>query len=117
MVDEDKRSLEAMTRARFVVVHTPFMVHPLVNMADVLLPAPAWFERSGHYCTLEGERRRMNMIVPPKGNLKGLSVIMNELAGKLGHELQPASAAPCENVYEAKAPSSAAAVVPVKEVR
>lgn len=117
MVDEDKRSLEAMTRARFVVVHTPFMVHPLVNMADVLLPAPAWFERSGHYCTLEGERRRMNMIVPPKGNLKGLSVIMNELAGKLGRELQPASAAPCENVYEAKAPSSAAAVVPVKEVR
>ena len=117
MVDEDKRSLEAMTRARFVVVHTPFMVHPLVNMADVLLPAPAWFERSGHYCTLEGERRRMNMIVPPKGNLKGLSVIMDELAGKLGLELQPASAAPCENVYEAKSPSTAARTVSLKEVR
>lgn len=117
MVDEDKRSLEAMTRARFVVVHTPFMVHPLVNMADVLLPAPAWFERSGHYCTLEGERRRMNMIVPPKGNLKGLSVIMNELAGRLGLALQPASAAPCENVYEAKSPSAAARTVSLKEVR
>ena len=116
MVDEDKRSLEAMTRARFVVVHTPFMVHPLVNMADVLLPAPAWFERRGHYCTLEGERRRMNMIVPPKGNLKGLSVIMDELAGKLGLELQPASAAPCENVYEAKSPSAAARTVSLKEV-
>jgi len=116
MVDEDKRSLEAMTRARFVVVHTPFMVHPLVNMADVLLPAPAWFERSGHYCTLEGERRRMNMNVPPKGNLKGLSVIMDELAGKLGLELQPASAAPCENVYEAKSPSAAARTVSLKEV-
>jgi formate dehydrogenase major subunit len=117
MVDEDKRSLEAMTRARFVVVHTPFMIHPLVNMADVLLPAPAWFERSGHYCTMEGERRRMNMIVLPKGNLKGLSVIMNELAGRLGLELQPASAAPCENVYEAKSPSTAARTVSLKEVR
>lgn len=117
MVDEDKRSLEAMTRARFVVVHTPFMVHPLVNMADVLLPAPAWFERSGHYCTMEGERRRMNMVVPPKGDLKGLSVIMGELAGKMGLTLQPSSAAPCENVYEAKAPSTSARTVSLKEVR
>ena len=117
MIDEDKRALEAMSRARFVVVHTPFMVHPLVNMADVLLPAPAWFERSGHYCTMEGERRRMNMVVPPKGDLKGLSVIMSDLAGKLGLTLQPASSAPCENVYEAKAPSSAAKTVSLKEVR
>ena len=117
MVDEDKRSLEAMSRARFVVVHTPFMVHPLVNMADVLLPAPAWFERSGHYCTLEGERRRMNMIVPPKGDLRGLSVIMSELAGKLGLKLEAPSAAPCENVYEAKAPSTAARTVCPKEVQ
>jgi formate dehydrogenase major subunit len=120
MVAEDKRSLEAMTRARFVVVH------PLVNMADVLLPAPAWFERSGHYCTLEGERRRMNLVTAPTGNIKGLSVIMKELAGRLGVEMQKASAAPCENVYEAKAASETArtvhsapgASVPfVKEVR
>ena len=126
MVAEDKRSLEAMTRASFVVVHTPFMVHPLVNMADVLLPAPAWFERSGHYCTLEGERRRMNLVTAPTGNIKGLSVIMKELAGRLGVEMQKASAAPCENVYEAKAaPDTARTVrfapgasVPfVKEVR
>ena len=117
MIDEDKRSLEAMNRAGFVVVHTPFMVHPLVNMADVLLPAPAWFERSGHYCTMEGERRRMNMAVPPRGDLKGLSVIMDELAGKLGLALQPASAAPCDDIYEAKAPSSDAKTVSLKEVR
>jgi formate dehydrogenase major subunit len=117
MVDEDARSMEAMNRSRFVVVHTPFMIHPLVNMADILLPAPAWFERSGHYCTLEGERRRMNLVTPPKGNLKGLSVIMKELAGKLGYELQSASAAPCENVYEAKAAPETARTVFLKEVR
>ena len=115
MVDEDKRALEAMSRARFVVVHTPFMSHPLVNMADVLLPAPAWYERSGHYCTLEGERRRMNMIVPPKGNVKGLSVIMKDLAAKLGHELAQASAAPCENIYASTAEPVAARTVSMKE--
>ena len=65
MVPEDPKSLEAVNKARFVVAHVPYMVSPLVNMADVLLPMPAWYEK-GHFCTLEGERRRMNMIVPPK---------------------------------------------------
>ena len=115
MVEEDKRALEAMSRARFVVVHTPFMSHPLVNMADVLLPAPAWYERSGHYCTLEGERRRMNMIVPPQGNVKGLSVIMKDLASKLGQELSQGSAAPCENIYVSSAKPAAAQTVSMKE--
>ena len=117
MIDEDKRALDAMNRAGFVVVHTPFAIHPLVNMADVLLPAPAWYERSGHYCTLEGERRRMNMIVPPKGNLKGLSVVLKELAGKMGLELGTASTAPCENVYLAKVSADKARTVSGKEVR
>ena len=106
-----------MTRARFVVVQTPFMVHPLVQMADVLLPVPAWFERSGHYCTLEGDRRKMNVVVPPQGNLKGLGVIMKELAAKLGRTLQEASTAPCENVYVAKAAPDKAQIVTTKEVR
>ncbi len=117
MVDEDTHSLNAMTRARFVVVQTPFMVHPLVQMADVLLPVPAWFERSGHYCTLEGDRRKMNVVVPPQGNLKGLGVIMKELAAKLGRTLQEASTAPCENVYVAKAAPDKAQIVTTKEVR
>jgi len=105
-----------MAAARFVVVHTPFIVHPLVNMADVLLPAPAWFERSGHYCTLEGERRRMNLVTAPAGNTRGLSVILKELAGRLGYEMQRSSAAPCENVYEAKAAPEAAKTVVIEEV-
>ena len=111
MIPEDKRALSAMNRAGFVVVHTPFTVHPLVNMADVLLPAPAWFERSGHYCTLEGERRRMNMITSPAGNIKGLSVVMKELADRIGLELQRASAVPCEDIFEAVAPSGRARTV------
>jgi len=116
MIPEDQRALSAMAAARFVVVHTPFIVHPLVNMADVLLPAPAWFERSGHYCTLEGERRRMNLVTAPAGNTRGLSVILKELAERLGCEMQRSSAAPCENVYEAKAAPETAKTVVIEEV-
>ena len=74
-------------------------MRPLVNLADVLLPAPAWFERSGHFCTIEGERRRLNVIVPPKANLKGLSSILEGIAKDLGVTLGRPETAPCEQFF------------------
>lgn len=116
MVAEDPKSLEAMNKARFVVVHTPYMVSPLVNMADVLLPMPAWYERSGHFCTLEGERRRMNMVVPPKEGLRGLSKVFQDLASKMGVSLSTSSASPCENAFKSKISPDKAQVVSSEEV-
>ncbi len=114
MVPDTKSVLEAMSRARFVVAQTPYMVHPLVNMADILLPAPAWYERSGHYCTLEGERRRMNLIVPPKSELRGLSAILHEMAAKAGVPFETGnSAVPCENVFKSTLPPEQARIVAV----
>ena len=72
MVPEEEEILAAISATKFVVVQTPFKVRPLVNLADIILPAPAWYERSGHYCTIEGERRKLNTIVPPKEDVKTL---------------------------------------------
>lgn len=117
MVPEDPKSLEAVNKARFVVAHVPYMVSPLVNMADVLLPMPAWYERSGHFCTLEGERRRMNMIVPPKEGLRGLSKIFQDLASRMGVSLATSSSAsPCENVFKSHVSPDKAQVVSSEEV-
>jgi formate dehydrogenase major subunit len=114
MVPDAKPVLEAMSRARFVVAHTPYMVHPLVNMADILLPAPAWYERSGHYCTLEGERRRMNLIVSPKAELRGLSVILHDIAAGAGVPFETGnSAVPCENVFKSTLPPEQARIAAV----
>jgi formate dehydrogenase major subunit len=99
MIPEDEASLAAVSATRFTVIQTPYMVTPLVNLADVLLPAPAWYERSGHFCTIEGERRRLNVIVPPKSDFKGLASLFEEIARRLGKSLAKPETAPCEKLF------------------
>ncbi|EFC92046.1 ferredoxin [Dethiosulfovibrio peptidovorans DSM 11002] len=100
LVDEDPDTLDAMTKSRFTVVHTPFMVHPLVNMADVILPAQAWFEVGGHYCSLEGENRKAEVIVKPDDERLGVDEVVSGLADRLGVTLdRSCSVGPCESVF------------------
>jgi formate dehydrogenase major subunit len=99
MIPEDEDSLAAISRSAFSVIQTPYLVRPLVNLADVLLPAPAWFERSGHFCTIEGERRRLNVIVPPVAALKGLSSVFEGIARDLGISVGRPETAPCEEFF------------------
>ncbi|MDR1048957.1 MAG: molybdopterin-dependent oxidoreductase [Synergistaceae bacterium] len=101
LLKESARSLNAMSRAGFTVVQTPFLA-PLTNLADVVLPAPAWFERSGHLCTLEGERRAVAKILDPIPGLKSLGEIMQFLCGKLGVKMGTPSTSPCDNVFSSK---------------
>ena len=116
MIPEDEESLSAISRTKFVVVQTPYLVHPLVNMADVLLPAPAWYERSGHFCTIEGERRRLNVVVPPKGEVKGLASVIQEFASALGVELGSPEAVPCEQLFGSEKAPETAQMVELEEV-
>jgi len=99
MIPEDEDSLAAISRSAFSVIQTPYLVRPLVNLADVLLPAPAWFERSGHFCTIEGERRRLNVIVPPMAALKGLSSVFEGIARDIGISVGRPETAPCEEFF------------------
>ena len=99
MIPEDEDSLAAISRSAFSVIQTPYLVRPLVNLADVLLPAPAWFERSGHFCTIEGERRRLNVIVPPVAALKGLSSVFEGIARDIGISVGRPETAPCEEFF------------------
>ncbi|HAK40197.1 MAG TPA: ferredoxin [Synergistaceae bacterium] len=117
LVPEDEESLSAISGTKFVVVQCPFWAQPLVNFADVLLPAPAWFERSGHYCTIEGERRRLNVVVPPKGEIRGLASILKDLSAGLGVEPEKPKESPCGNLFASEKPPAAARMVSLEEVR
>jgi formate dehydrogenase major subunit len=117
LVKESARALSAMSRAGFTVLQTPFMLPPMTNLADVLLPAPAWFEHSGHLCTLEGERRRVAKILDPIHGLKGLGEILQTICDKLGVTMGAPTTAPCENVFRSKISPDLAKQVRVEEVR
>lgn len=117
LVPEDEASLSAISGTRFVVVQCPFWAHPLVNLADVLLPAPAWFERSGHYCTIEGERRRLNVVVPPKGEVRGLASILKDLSKDLGVAPGKPKESPCGNLFASEKSPADARMVSLEEVR
>lgn len=116
LIPEDEESLAAISRTRFVVVQSPYMAHPLVNMADVLLPAPAWYERSGHFCTIEGERRKLNVIVSPQGEIRSLSSVLGDVAKNLDVSLGKPEAAPCEQIYESHIAPNKAKMVELEEV-
>jgi len=116
LVPETEESLEAMSMSRFCVVQTPYMVHPLINMADVLLPAPAWYEKSGHFCTIEGERRTLRVIVPPKTELKGLSEVLSVITDKMGITLNSSDVRPCENIFQSKISPDKARMAVLEEV-
>ena len=116
LVKESSEALSAMSSAGFTVVQTPFMVPPLTNLADVLLPAPAWFERSGHLCTLEGERRPLAKIIDPIAGLKSFGEILQTICDKLGVKMDAPSTAPCENVFDSKISPDLAKQVQVEEV-
>ena len=116
IVPESSKALSAMSRANFTVVQTPFMLPPLTNLADVILPAPAWFERSGHLCTLDGERRKVSKILDPILGLKGFGEILQALCDRLNIKMAVPSTAPCENVFVSKVSPDLAKQVQVKEV-
>ena len=116
IVPESSKALNAMSRANFTVVQTPFMLPPLTNLADVILPAPAWFERSGHLCTLDGERRKVSKILDPIPGLKGFGEILQALCDRLKIKMAVPSTAPCENVFVSKVSPDLAKQVQVKEV-
>jgi formate dehydrogenase major subunit len=116
MVPESAKALNLMSRSEFTVIQTPFLLPPISNLADVILPAPAWFERSGHLCTLEGERRQLSKILDPIRGLKGFGEILQALCDRVGVKMGAPSTAPCENVFSSKISPDLAKQVQVTEV-
>ncbi|MDR1874350.1 MAG: (2Fe-2S)-binding protein [Synergistaceae bacterium] len=115
MVPESSKALSAMSRSGFTVIQTPFLLPPISNLGDVLLPAPAWFERSGHLCTLEGERRQLSKILDPVRGLKGFGEVLQALCEKVGVKMGNPSTSPCENVFASKISPDLAKQVEVDE--
>ena len=74
---EDPALLEKLNGA-FTIVQASY-VSPLVERADVVLPAPVWYERAGHVTNIEGNIRAVNQVLPMPEGVRDDAVVLAAL--------------------------------------
>jgi predicted molibdopterin-dependent oxidoreductase YjgC len=79
-IDED--TVEQIRQADFVVAQATYH-GPLTAAADVVLPAPVWFEREGTFSTLEGKQVAVNKAVPPPPGVLAEKDVLLSLSEKI----------------------------------
>jgi NADH dehydrogenase/NADH:ubiquinone oxidoreductase subunit G len=79
-MDED--AVEQIRQADFVVAQATYH-GPLTAAADVVLPAPVWFERDGTFSTLEGKQVAVNRAVPPPPGVWAEKEVLVSLSEKI----------------------------------
>lgn len=79
-VNKTRRALESLD---FLVVQEIFMT-PTAKMADVVLPAAAWAEKSGSYTSMERRVQWIDKAIEPPGEAKEGIWIICEIARRLG---------------------------------
>lgn len=68
--------------AGFKVVQTAYH-SALTEQADVVLPTPLWYERSGHVTTLDGVDKSLQTVLPAPADVRDESVVLAQLTALL----------------------------------
>jgi len=68
--------------AGFKVVQAAYH-SPLTEQADVVLPTPLWYERTGHVTTLDGVVKPLQAVLPAPADVRDESVVLAQLAALL----------------------------------
>ena len=78
---------ERLPAARFLVVQSAYH-SPLTERADVVLPSPAWHERSGHLTNLEGRVRAVEAVCTAPAGVPAEWQALVSLAERLGRPVK-----------------------------
>lgn len=70
-------------KAGFKVVQAAYF-SPLAEQADVLLPTPLWFERTGHITNLDGTVKPLNVVLPAPSGIRDETAVFEQLLTLLG---------------------------------
>ncbi len=68
--------------AGFKIVHAAYH-SVLTEQADVVLPAPLWYERTGHVTTLDGVVKPLQVVLPAPADVRDESTVLTQLAALL----------------------------------
>lgn len=83
---ENADLLKDISKDTFLVVQASYM-SPLLERADLVLPAAIWSERSGSLTNMEGLVQKVNQAVEPLGEAKTDWEALSLLAEKLGNKI------------------------------
>jgi formate dehydrogenase major subunit len=75
---EDAGLLDKLNGA-FTVVQASYM-SPLADKADVVLPVPLWYERTGHITNLEGKVMPLQAVLPMPDGVRDDAEVLDNLA-------------------------------------
>jgi predicted molibdopterin-dependent oxidoreductase YjgC len=78
---EDPTLVEKLNGA-FTIVQASYM-SPLVEKANVVLPAPVWYERTGHVTNVEGDVKPVVEVLPMPEGVRDDTDVLTALAGLL----------------------------------
>jgi formate dehydrogenase alpha subunit len=78
----DDFALHALSKAEIVVVHEIFP-SKLTEVADFVLPLPAFSEQSGTYTSLDRRIQAVRQVIPPKGEAQPLRWVLKEIATRM----------------------------------
>ena len=78
-----------LRKAGFLIVQSWDAMHPLTEIADVLLPGTTHAEKEGTYTNLQGRVQRIHQAYPPKGQ----AVTDLEVLRRIGASLSPGNKA------------------------
>jgi len=70
------------TKAGFKVVQAAYH-SALTEQADVVLPTPLWYERTGHVTTLDGVVKPLQAVLPAPADVRDESVVLAQLTALL----------------------------------
>ncbi|MBR9729179.1 formate dehydrogenase subunit alpha [Shewanella intestini] len=75
--------LEALEKIPFLVVQDIFLTET-AKFADIVLPAAAFAEKTGHFTNTERRVQRLEPILPPPGQARQDWKIIHEIANRMG---------------------------------
>jgi formate dehydrogenase major subunit len=78
----EDEALSGKLDGAFTVVHASY-VSPLVERADVVLPAPLWYERAGHVTNLEGKVLPLQPALPAPAGVRDDAEVLTALVALL----------------------------------
>lgn len=79
-------AIQAMQKAEFVVVFSPYVTESMQDYADVILPIATFAETDGTYVNAEGRWQTVSKAVAPPGQARPAWRVLRVLANSLGLE-------------------------------